>query len=130
MKKIMFAFALIASMALVSCTENKGENANDENGTDSTATEQTDGEATAQVNPWPWDFPQNVKVEAEEGQYVLAPYTFYPIALEKGEDLQNKVLIFYHTKMKKVGDEKSQLEQCGIDFPNALIMPLDPNGTA
>ena len=48
-------------------------------------------------NPWPWDFPQSVKLKLEAGQTVLSPFTYYPSSVEKGEPLRKSVLIFYDT---------------------------------
>ncbi|MBO4871433.1 MAG: hypothetical protein J5565_05570 [Muribaculaceae bacterium] len=124
MKKIYLLIAVaLTAMATVSC----GNAENNADGTDSTATEQTT--ETAAVNPWPWDFPQNVKIEAEEGQWVLSPYTFYPGALKDGEDPAEKVLIFYSTKMTSVGDTKSTVNN-DVEMPNALIIPLAKDAQA
>lgn len=121
MKKIFLMFAVVAAaMTFMSCSGNSENNAE---GTDSAATEQTDGEATATTDPWPWDFPQNVKIEAEEGQWVLSPYTYYPIALKKGEVLTKEGLIFYSTKMTSVGETTSKVND-EVEMPNALIIPL------
>lgn len=82
----------------------------------------------AQYNPFPWDFPQNVKIEAEPGQWVLSCYTFYPSAVSEQKDLTDEVLIFYSTKMEQVGETSSILS--GREIPNALIIPLDPQAKA
>ena len=129
MKKIFLMIAATAAiMAVTGCKGNaEGEN----NGNDSTATEQNvDGETASTTNPWPWDFPQNVKIEAEEGQWVLAPYTFYPGAIKDGKNLEDAILIFYSTPMKSVGEEKSELRGADMPIPNALIIPMDPKATA
>ena len=125
MKKLLLNLAVImTATALFSCTGNADNNAE---GNDSAAAEQT--EATAGVNPFPWDFPQNVKIEAEPDQLVLAPYTFYPRAIKEGEDLNEKILIFYHTNMAEVGETKSKLKG-DVEVPNSLIIPLDKDGQA
>ena len=83
-------------------------------------------------NPWPWDFPQNVKLNMEEGQTVLSPFTYYPNSVEKREELRQSVLIFYDTTMKELGEEKSMLNKHGgeVEMPNALIIPLPKNAKA
>ena len=124
MKKIYLLIAVaLTAMATVSC--NNAENNAD--GTDSTATEQTT--ETAAVNPWPWDFPQDVKIEAEPDQWVLSCYTFYPSALEKGEDPADQVLIFYSTKMTEVGESKSKVNN-DVEMPNPFIIPLAKDAQA
>ena len=74
MKKYLLMIA--AAAAIMATTGCKGNAEGNPEGADSTATEQTAEQATEATNPWPWDFPQNAKIEAEEGQWVLAPYTF------------------------------------------------------
>ncbi len=83
-------------------------------------------------NPWPWDFPQDVKLKLEAGQTVLSPYTYYPISLEKRAPLREAVLIFYDTTVKEPKDEKSILNNFGkeVEMPNALIIPLPKNAKA
>ena len=125
MKKVLLNLAVImTATALFSCTGNADNNAE---GTDSAATENT--EAVADVNPFPWDFPQNVKLEAEPDQMVLAPYTFYPGALKKGKDPADECLIFYSTKMTEVRDNKSIVNN-DVELPNALIIPLAKDAQA
>ena len=82
----------------------------------------------AQYNAFPWDFPQDVKIEAEPGQWVLSCYTYYPSAVQDQKDLNDEVLIFYSTKMEQVGETTSTVG--GKEMPNALIIPLDPNAKA
>ena len=113
---------IMAATALFSCAGNAESTAD---GTDSSATEQ----ATSSVNPWPWDFPQNVKLEAEPDQMILAPYTFYPGALEDGKNPAEQTLIFYSTKMTEVGESKSKVNT-DVELPNALIIPLAKDAQA
>ncbi|MBR1803684.1 MAG: hypothetical protein IJ775_02100 [Muribaculaceae bacterium] len=127
MKKSFLTFAVaLAAMATMSCSNNSAEG--NAEGTDSTATEQTAEGETAATDPFPWDFPQNVKLDAEPGQLALAPYTFYPGALEKGEDLTTTTLIFYKSELQEVGETTSKMG--GKDIPNALIIPLDKDAKA
>ena len=122
MKKSLFMIvAALAAMATVSC--NNAEN--NAEGADSTATE-----ATVDTNKFPWVFPQNVKLNAEPGQLVLAPYTFYPSKVEEGKELDNTSMILYYTTMTEVGETTSKLNDGKVEIPNALIIPLDKNGTA
>ena len=129
MKKSFLTFAVaLAAMATMSCSNNSAEG--NAEGTDSTATEQTaEGEGeTATTNPFPWDFPQDVKLDAEPGQMALAPYTFYPGAVKDGKDLTTATLIFYNSKLQEVGDKTSKMG--GDQIPNALIIPLDKDAKA
>ena len=81
---------------------------------------------------WPWDFPQGVNLELEEGQTVLSPFTYYPSSVEKGEPLRKAVLIFYDTTVKKPGEEKSILDKYNgeVEMPNALIIPIPKKAKA
>lgn len=83
-------------------------------------------------NPWPWDFPQSVKIKLETGQTVLSPYTYYPSSVEKGEPLREAVLIFYDTTVKEVGEEKTILNKFNgeVEMPNALIIPIPSKAKA
>ncbi len=85
--------------------------------------------AAAQFNPFPWDFPQDITIVAEPGQYVLSPYSMYKGAVEDEENLLKKTLIFYSTKMTEVGTQKSIVD-FDVEVPNALIIPLDKNARA
>lgn len=85
--------------------------------------------ATQNVDPFPWDFPQDVKLDAEPGQLILAPYTFYPDALADGKNPAEQTLIFYKAKMTEVGDSKSIVDD-KVEMPNALIIPLAQNAKA
>ncbi|MBP5385934.1 MAG: hypothetical protein J6Y97_00950 [Prevotella sp.] len=83
-------------------------------------------------NPWPWNFPQNVKLKLEAGQTVLSPFTYYPSSVEKGEPLRNAVLIFYDTTVKEAGEEKTMLNNFNgeVEMPNALIIPIPTKAKA
>lgn len=122
----MMLAAVAAMVAAASCSNNNAEG--NTNGTDSTATEQTASETATASNPWPWDFPQDVKLNAEAGQLALAPYTFYPGAVKDGKDLTTTTLIFYHSQLQEIGDKTSKMG--GDQIPNALIIPLDKEGKA
>jgi len=78
------------------------------------------------TNPWPWDFPQNVKLNAEPGQTALSCQSLYSSALKKNEDLTKSVLIWYNTTIEKVGAEKSTVKKFGeaVEIPNALLVPI------
>lgn len=78
------------------------------------------------TNPWPWDFPQNVKLNAEPGQTALSCQSLYSSALKKNEDLTKSVLIWYNTSIEKVGAEKSTVKKFGeaVEIPNALLVPI------
>ena len=90
MKKLILLAVIATSMTAMSCAGNSENNAN---GTDSAAAEQT---AAAEVDPaaWPWDFPQSTGEQLTDGQLVLAPYTYYKVAIDDKEDLTRKGLIF------------------------------------
>lgn len=81
------------------------------------------------VNPFPWDFPQDFKIEAEPGQWVLSCYSFYPRALKDNKRVDEATLIFYSTEMTKVGMPKSIVDR-DVEMPNALIIPLDKSARA
>jgi len=86
--------------------------------------------STAQeINPFPWDFPQDITIEADPGQWVLSCYTFYPNALKSKKKVDEANLIFYSTKMTEVGKAKSKVNG-SVEMPNALIIPLDKNAKA
>ena len=82
-----------------------------------------------EVNPFPWDFPQDIVIEAEPGQWVLSCYTFYPKALKNNKKVEDEILIFYSTKMTEVGQTKSKVN-VDVEMPNALIIPLDKDAKA
>ena len=86
--------------------------------------------SNAQVNnPFPWDFPQDFKITADPGQWVLSCYTFYPLALKENKKVEEENLIFYSTTMTQVGPQKS-IVGGDAEIPNALIIPLDKNAKA
>lgn len=82
-----------------------------------------------EVNPFPWDFPQDIVIEAEPGQWVLSCYTFYPKALKNNKKVEDANLIFYSTKMTEVGKTQSKVN-VDVEMPNALIIPLDKDAKA
>lgn len=83
------------------------------------------GIASAQDKAWPWDFPQDVKIEAEPGQKILSCQGFYFEDLKKGEDLTKSVLIWYDREMEQAGPEKSDVGRSDKQLvPNALIVPI------
>lgn len=87
---------------------------------------------TAQnTSEWPWDFPISTGEQLTDGQLVLAPYTFYKVAIDDGEDLNKKNLIFYKTNIGTAGAEKSQVNFMGdYDLPNSLIIGIPEGATA
>ena len=82
--------------------------------------------AQDEYNTWPWDFPQNIKLEVELGQTVLSPEGHYFAAIDKKEDLSKATLIWYDKKVDKVGDGTVTITKFGEkrEVPNALIIPL------
>ena len=82
--------------------------------------------AQEKYNTWPWDFPQNIKLEVELGQTVLSPEGHYFAAIEKKEDLSKATLIWYDKKVDKVGEGTTTINKFGQsrEVPNALIIPL------
>ena len=83
------------------------------------------GSLHAQNQTWPWDFPQGVKVEAEPGQTILSCESAYFDKVEKKEDLNKAVLIWYTRTMEQVGAEKSDIGRSDKQLvPNALIIPI------
>ena len=119
MKKLLLMLTAVATLSLISCAGGEAQ-ASGESGENASASGETTG-----VDAFPWDFPQDIKIDAEVGQMVLAPYTYYPIALEEKEDLTKKGLIFYNTTMEEVGKTNSALGSKKDRIPNALIIPLD-----
>lgn len=125
MKKLIFVAVIGLAMAAMSCT---GSNENNANGSDSTQTA-----ATTQMDPaaWPWDFPMNTGEQFTDGELVLAPYTYYKAAIDKGEDLTEKGLIFYNTNLVKAGAEKSVVNyKEDYELPNSLIIGIPEGVTA
>lgn len=82
--------------------------------------------AQEKTNAWPWDFPQNVKIDVELGQTVLSCQGHYFSAVKKNEDLTKSTLIWYNTSVDKVGDGTITVSKFGEtrEVPNALIVPL------
>ena len=125
MKKLIFVAVIALSMAAIGCT---GSNENNANGSDSTQTA-----ATTQMDPaaWPWDFPTSTGEQFTDGQLVLAPYTYYKGAIDKGEDLTEKGLIFYNTNLVKAGADKSVVNyKEDYELPNSLIIGIPEGVTA
>lgn len=128
MKKMFLALTIAASLSMWSCT---GSGDNTANGGDSTAVAAP--ETTSQMDPkaWPWDFPISTGEQLTDGQLVLAPYTYYAVALEDGEDLLQKSLIFYKTNLKTAGKEKSVVNyKEDYELPNSLIIGIPEGQTA
>lgn len=118
MKKIALMLFAAASMSLMGCTGNA-----DNNATEGDSTAQTEAGAEDDAwNPFPWDFPQDFTLNAEMGQTVLAPYTFYKGAQEEKKDLTKETLIFYNNTLGQVGDKISEVG--GSQVPNPLIIPI------
>ncbi len=88
--------------------------------------------ATAQANDaWPWDFPMSTGEQFTDGELILAPYTYYKVAIDDKEDLMRKGLIFYKTNLKTAGDEKSVVNYMeDYELPNSLIIGLPEGATA
>ncbi len=83
------------------------------------------GSLFAQDQAWPWDFPQGVKIEAEPGQTILSCASAYFDKLEKKEDLNKAILIWYTRTMEQAGAEKSDIGRSDKQLvPNALIIPI------
>ena len=125
MKKLIFVAVIGLSMAAMSCT---GSNENNANGSDSTQTA-----ATTQMDPaaWPWDFPISTGEQFTDGELVLAPYTYYKGAIDKGEDLTEKGLIFYNTNLVKAAADKSVVNyKEDYELPNSLIIGIPEGATA
>ena len=84
------------------------------------------------ADPWPWDFPQSVPLQAETGQLALSCYGHYFDAVEKGQKMIDNTMIFYKTTIEKVGADKTIVDDWGKEreVPNALIIPLAKNAKA
>lgn len=121
MKKSLILFAA-AALTLASCGGKTDGNAE---GGDSTNAESTEVAAADGYNDFPWDFPKSIDLEFEAGQYYLAPYTFYPSAVEEKKDLTQEVLIFYHDTYNDVTDGKVNGKT-----PTSLCIPLPKGETA
>ena len=80
---------------------------------------------------WPWDFPMSTGEQLTDGELVLAPYTYYKVAIDNSEDLKKKGLIFYKTKLVTAGAEKSVVNyKEDYELPNSLIIGLPKGATA
>ena len=80
---------------------------------------------------WPWDFPISTGEQLTDGELVLAPYTFYKVAIDDGEDLTRKSLIFYKTNLETAGTEKSVVNFMeDYELPNSLIIGIPAGATA
>ena len=80
---------------------------------------------------WPWDFPISTGEQLTDGELVLAPYTYYKVAIDDGEDLKRKGLIFYKTNLETAGAEKSVVNYMGsYELPNSLIIGIPEGATA
>ena len=128
MKKIMMLALIVATMTAMSC---KGSNENNAGNGDSTAAEQPAATAQLDQAAWPWDFPISTGEKLTDGELVLAPYTYYKVAVDNGEDLTNKGLIFYKTNLKTAGAEKSVVNyKDDYELPNSLIIGIPEGVTA
>lgn len=127
MKKILFFSAALIAFGMMSCT---GGSQSDGNGNDSIANDSAEvsEEPKAEVDEWPWDFPKGTAIEVSDGQMAIAPYTFYPSAIEKGEDLTKECLIFYNEQIK--GEVEGDYVKMGYKeakIPTSLVIPI-PEG--
>ena len=83
------------------------------------------------TDAWPWDFPMSTGEQLTDGELVLAPYTYYKVAIDDKEDLKRKGLIFYKTKLETAGSEKSVVNYMeDYELPNTLIIGLPEGATA
>lgn len=82
-------------------------------------------EEVKKIDPWPWNFPKAIKIEAEPGQNALSCEGMYFSKIEKNEDLTKAVLIWYNRKIEDVGSETSDLGRFDKQqVPNALVIPI------
>ena len=80
---------------------------------------------------WPWDFPMSTGEQLIDGELILAPYTYYKVAIDDKEDLMRKGLIFYKTNLETAGAEKSVVNFMeDYELPNSLIIGLPEGATA
>ena len=128
MKK-MFLFAVAGmTMTALSCCAGSSDSTSPTSDSASVASE-----ATAQMDPsaWPWDFPISTGEQLSDNQLVLAPYTYCKVAIDDGEDLNRKGLIFYHTNLKTAGKDKSVVNfKDDYELPNSLIIGIPEGATA
>lgn len=118
MKKSLILFAA-AALTLASCGSKTDKAAE---GGDSTNTEVEVAAAEDGYNDFPWDFPKSIEMEMENGQYYLAPCTFYPSAVRDKKDLTQTSLTFYNEKFTEITDG-----MVNGKVPTSLCIPL-PNG--
>ena len=82
----------------------------------------------AQTDPkvWPWDFPQDIEIDAKAGQQCLTNQDHYFDYVERGEGFDRKGMIWYNTTIIEPGKEKSFVDAYGNkkEVPNTLIIPL------
>lgn len=129
MKKLFILAAITVTMAATGCS---GSSENNAGGNDSTAVAANESAAPAlDKAAWPWDFPTSTGEQLKEGQLVLAPYTYYKVALDDGEDLTRKGLIFYNTTLKGVGNGTAVVNfKEDYKIPTTLVIGLPEGATA
>jgi hypothetical protein len=90
--------------------------------------------AGAQTDPkvWPWDFPQDVEIDAKAGQQALTNQDHYFDYVERGEGFEKKTMIWYNTTIVEPGQGKTTVLAYGNkkEVPNALVIPLGKSETA
>ena len=125
MKKLRFVAVLMAIMVAGTMCAQKAKTVAKKPAVAAKKTAAKKVEEVKKIDPWPWDFPQGIKIEAEPGQNVLSCESFYFSKIEKNEDLTKSVLIWYDRKMEDAGAEKSDVGRSDKQLvPNALIIPL------
>lgn len=134
MKTTLSAIILAATLVLCACgNSSKGSaTVNDSTATaGDTSTSASAGEYDSKA--WPWDFPQEVKLNAKAGQKVLA-YLNYELDVKDGDDMLTGTAQFYLGTVAKVGEAKSVIKSDNInkefEVPNALVVPLPENQQA
>ena len=90
--------------------------------------------ASAQTDPkvWPWDFPQDIEIDAKAGQQALTNQDHYFDYVERGEGFDKKTMIWYNTSIVEQGQGKTTVLAYGNkkEVPNALVIPLGKSETA
>lgn len=127
MHNMKYMVLLFASLFLLASCNGKSKNDNQQS--ENQVVEQqaaTESATQLPIERFPWDFPSDLPITAEVGDWVLAPYTFYPICVKDGKDLMDESLIFYHTKIDSIGAAESKVGRKAV-LPNSLIIPL-PKG--
>jgi len=131
MKKNIIFVSLLAGALLT--TFSCGNKSVDSQNPDADSVEvKTDGnEAKSNINPWPWDFPRDVKLDVEKGQTVLAA-TYYPDYLTKDRELDKRSYIFYYCEVVEGGVGTTKIDHFGEEYelPNALVIPIPDDATA